>query len=611
MKSDILLIQPPFSMPDKPYISIPTLAAYLKKQGITVRGLDLNIEFFRQFLSPKNLQASKAFTEKRFAELNEQSDLNFLEMSEYSLLVEILREIANVERKLSRLFESYTFSNVEKFFLFRVALKLASVPYFPEMLGMTNNTGYIRYTSKYSRFSSRDILKSLEDTSLYSQHLKGILFPILQQDKPILVGISLTFPDQVFPAFKCAQIIKRWFPDIHLTIGGAFVSCHMREFTNTDLFRVADSFVLDDGEIPLEMLIKELGSSDPNLDNIPGLVYLSNGKIVKNEPATPINMQELPAPDYSIFPLDRYLIKRSSMALLFRLSRGCYWAKCTFCKTQLPIINCHSQPSSEYLFHQLSTVIEQTGVRIISFSDDAASPEILEDISRRLIAAQIEIKWVVSLRFDKRLTIERLQLYKKAGCHSIYFGLESYNPRVLKLMRKGISEALVEQILSNLSQVGISAGIYMIVGFPTETEEEARKSYQKILKLKDLGLIKHCIYNVFELAPYSIISSDPDKFGITKIYTKEGADLMPPVSRFESKKGMNRKQAFQLLALFGENPRDTPGNNVPQPTLTKVMCGKNIIDLNFSPEQIQQNIMEVVSTSGGDVTSMRHLTMGR
>ncbi|GAH51254.1 unnamed protein product, partial [marine sediment metagenome] len=45
----VLLIYPPFAMPDKPSIGIPVLASYLKSKNIEVHAVDANIEFYRRF----------------------------------------------------------------------------------------------------------------------------------------------------------------------------------------------------------------------------------------------------------------------------------------------------------------------------------------------------------------------------------------------------------------------------------------------------------------------------------------------------------------------------------------------------------------------------------
>jgi hypothetical protein len=548
-KKAVLLIHPPFSMPDKPCISIPALAAQMKRKGIHVRGLDANIEFWRRFLSPKNLQTARAHAEERWEALQGKVEMNDSEKAECTLLKNALNGSAAHWERLLLLFEPNLFSNVERFHLFWIALSLASTPYYPERLGATGPTGYIRYFSPHHKFASGDMLASLQHKTIYASYLEDILCPAIERHSPLLAGISLSFPDQALPAFKCAQIIKNRFPGVHVVIGGAFVSCHMRELSNIGVFDVVDSLVLDDGEIPLEALVEELSSPSPNFHNIPGLMYAANGVIAKNAPAVPLDMELLPAPDYSIFPLERYLVPINSMALLFRLSRGCYWARCTFCRTELPLIHCYSQAGAGRIFEHLKSVVEQTGVTIFHFTDDAASPETLEAVSRKIIQAGMQIKWVANFRFDRRLTLERLLIFKLAGCHTVYLGLESYNSRILKLMRKGIDIKQVKPILDSFARAGIRATIYMIVGFPTETEEEARNSFNHILSLKAEGLVHRVIYNVFELQSFSTIELNYKMFGIKKIGRNPKADLSPPTMDFDST-GMTREQAVALCSSF-------------------------------------------------------------
>ena len=108
---------------------------------------------------------------------------------------------------------------------------------------------------------------------------------------------------------------------------------------------------------------------------------------------------------------------------------------------------------------------------------------------------------------------------------------------------------LVQKILVDFSWAGIAASIYMIVGFPSETAEEALESFAKIKELKDKGLVTHCVYNVFELTPYSVIRASPADFGIKRIPDLKGRDLNPPISRFHSS-GMRREKALELCHSF-------------------------------------------------------------
>jgi anaerobic magnesium-protoporphyrin IX monomethyl ester cyclase len=546
---DILLVNPPFSMPDKPCISIPVLADYLAKTGFRVAGLDLNNLYYRRLLGAENLTRCKDWVEERLQDLNARESLDLAAKKEYLFLHSLTEAVFPLWEELKILYVRRDRTNTENFLLFRYAALLASAPFFPEYLDFTPNTGYVRHHSSFHKFSSYDIYRSLSSNSMYKDLLEEILTPRISELDTAAVGISVTFPDQVLPAFQCARIIKALRPDIHITVGGAFISVHMRRFKEKRLLRVADSIILDDGERPLALLLKTLRNKNLKDCEIPGITYLRKSKRVSYPSGLPLQSDELPMPDYTIFPLGEYLIKKENMALLFRLSRGCYWAKCAFCRIRHSIIKDFRQPDERILYAQLKKLVEATGVGFVHFTDNAASPAVLESISRRITEDSLEVNWVVNLRFSSQLTIERLRCYRQAGCRHIYFGLESCTPRVLRLMNKGINMKEVERCLANCAATELQATVYMIVGFPTETEEEARASFRKILSFKEKGLIRNCIYNVYELVEYSAVEAAPEDYTVTDLDCVAPLDLSPPLTRFRCS-GMPRQTAFNLCSEF-------------------------------------------------------------
>lgn len=547
----IALIYPPFAMPNRPHIALPCLAAYLKSKGVGVSAFDANIEFYHSLLEPESMSRSATYARDRFRQLEKKPALSPPQETEYRRLAAIRQDAADTADMTQALFGAGHLTNEERMRWFHRAVQLATVPWFPEYLDFTESTNYIRYKSPFRKFSTGDILDSLEQPSLVSPFIEEKLMPLVREQNPDIVGISVAFPDQIIPAFFCAQLIRRHLPAVYITLGGSFISTHMRSVKEPRLFHIIDSLVLDNGELPLERLVEALAGSRSAWESIPGLVYYcrSRRKIVANPPQPPLELAALPPPDYGIFPLDRYLANREALVLLFQLSRGCYWGRCTFCNSHLPMIRGHDQPSAENLYQKLKTVIGQTGAKQIHFTDEAASPQVLEGLSRYIKRDKMKIGWGANVRFDKALTLERLFLYREAGCYSLCLGLESYNNRVLRLMVKGISTALVDKILSNISWAGIESVVYMIVGFPGETEEEALFSFSKIKEFIEKGLICDCVYNIFEISPHSPISASPATFGIEKISCDDDLDLMPPIVNFEST-GMSRSTASRLCLSF-------------------------------------------------------------
>jgi len=261
-------------------------------------------------------------------------------------------------------------------------------------------------------------------------------------------------------------------------------------------------------------------------------------------------MAQASAPAYDLLPLDDYLVPRSTRAVLFRLSRGCYWGRCAFCNSLSPVIHLHDQAGFAKTYEDLIATLDQARSPIIHFTDDAAPPDMLAYLAERLIADERKVSWTVNVRVDKRLTLPLLSLLHTAGCFSLFLGVESCCDRILQKMNKGTHLERIERLITDLSWTGISANIYMIVGFPTETEEEARASFDQVSKWADEGLVRQVIYNVFAVTPASPVAAAPRDFGITDLHVPEERDLKPPLSGFACETGMTRQQAATLCAEF-------------------------------------------------------------
>lgn len=544
---DILLINPPFGTILSPHISIPVLAAYLQNRSISLSAYDMKREVYIKLLTPQNIFKSLNNVKTRFLELNSRAQLNFGELYEYEKLTSILSELRIFKRDMEKLrFPFADFSDVQNSKAIHLFIQIATFPYFPEIIIPHYSYGEL---SAYNPFSSADILKASRHESYYVQLFQEILYDqILSLYEPRIIGFSIVFTNQIIPAFQCARIIKHRLPHVHLTMGGPCISSYFREIQEKRIFTLIDSLVLDEGEIPLEILAKELSGNNPNLSEVPGFIYLSDNEIHVNPPAPPVDMEQSPPPDYTVFQLDKYLFTGKGLIAPFRLSKGCPWQKCTFCRTELYTCRNYQQPSMEMMYQQLLHVIETAGITSFFFSDENADPAVLEYISRRLVNDQVKIQWLVHTRISKSLTKKRCELYRKAGCINLRVGVESFSDRILKLMRKRITVRLIEHVLKEIGGV-LPIVAYMMVGFPTETEEEARTGYEKLNVFLSKGFVKTYTYALFGILYGSDIWKHQDKYGITEIHIPDRSDLSVDIIDFKSP-GMSRERAYQLQVEF-------------------------------------------------------------
>ena len=83
-------------------------------------------------------------------------------------------------------------------------------------------------------------------------------------------------------------------------------------------------------------------------------------------------MQEIPLPDFSDLPLEKYVYAK----LPYQFSRGCYWGKCAFCSYR---------DKKGYVTRKIDVVLDHLqemerryGIHSFQFIDDAIHPQLLD-----------------------------------------------------------------------------------------------------------------------------------------------------------------------------------------------------------------------------------------
>ena len=65
---------------------------------------------------------------------------------------------------------------------------------------------------------------------------------------------------------------------------------------------------------------------------------------------------------------------------------------------------------------------------------------------------------------------------KRAGCIRLRYGVESGDPGILKLMRKGTTISQIREVFRMTHRVGIETFAYFIIGYANETPETIRNT---------------------------------------------------------------------------------------------------------------------------------------
>ncbi|MBU6390955.1 MAG: radical SAM protein [Planctomycetota bacterium] len=527
-----MLLFPPSWHPSQPYLSLPSLTAFLKQNGISdVVQRDLNIELLDILLTKKTcgefyqrivdkLRCADKFVEspRRGTSTDRQEKRQALAHA-----AEAIPEIIDRVEPAKNSLRSEDFYNLDRYMesvhIINEALRIMSALYYPSSLTAVSND------MRHSVYVSQDIFLALDDEeeniflNLYKDH---VLSSILEYS-PSVLGISITNTSQIIPGLTLAKLIKSQCEEIHVTVGGSVFTKLIENVKKVDgLFSIVDSFIVFEGEHALLELVKQ-ASDKRDFKKVPNLIYRENGTTKINEPFYAEDLNTLPTPDFDGLPLRFYFAPVSVLPV--QTSRGCYYRKCTFCNLHLDHRNFRLR-KTELLMEDIRRLSQKYHTQHFFFTDESVPVNKLRDISRSLLEGQLDIKWMGGVRFEKTLDGDLLENMSKSGCQKLVFGLESYNQRVLNLMKKGIKTDVVKKTLDECLKTGISFHLYIIVGFPTETEEEALETLGFVLQGKYLTSPGFsCLPSLFGMEKDSPITHNPAEYGLRSIMAPRGEDL--------------------------------------------------------------------------------------
>lgn len=545
------LLFPPSWHPSQPYLSIPSLTGFLKQAGVTnVTQRDLNIEVLDRILTrlygeelyPRLIDKAKRLERNRIGETGPSSEEHYTRLVESLDRFPDLIERIELAKECLRGEEFYDLERYrESLFVIDKWLELVSTLYFPTRMTVVDNQ-----LSGYSIYSSKDILKAIrdEEQNPYLELFRDHFLASILADQPDFIGVSITATSQIIPGLTLCRLIKEASPGLHLTVGGSIFTRLVDNLRRCpSLFELADDFVVFEGETALLELVNQLeGKRD--FSKVPNLIYRQNGKIAVNQPFYSENINALPAPNYDGFPFRLYLAPESVLPIQF--SRGCYYKDCAFCALTLDHQNFRQKDPGKTV-ENLQLLSEKYETPYFFFTDECFALSPTKRLCRQILDRGLRVQWTAEMRFEKNLSRELLSLMHDAGCHKIVFGLESYNQRVMDFMKKGILQESVRRVTEDCVDLGIAVHCYIIVGFPTETEEEALETANFIIKNTRLNSsygfsCQPCLFDLEKEAP---IMSDPGSYGIRRIMRPASEDLSLGFF-YEVQEGMTPEQAERV-----------------------------------------------------------------
>lgn len=550
----VALVFPPQGHFTQPYLSLPSLAAYLRTHEVgEVHQIDASIEAYDHFLSRERLARSleRVRAGEGLAALDARDGLTYTQMERYQLLSEIdlagdavVESIDEAKRVLRSPREFYDYERylwagrtVEQ------GLRLFSAEYAPTKL---TAHGFVM-RARVER--SADIVAALDDEreNPFLEYFREHTLPRLQELDPDLIGLSLTFPSQAIPAFTLAKLVKQWKPEVHITIGGGLLAYTAEKLSQQPaIWSLVDSMVLLEGERAALQLCEHVAGDGP-IEQVTNCVYRdSTGTVRHTAKQDPLDIKALPTPDFDGMPLELYF--SPELVLPLAATRGCYWGKCVFCTLFTVIGPGYRGRSVEQTVEDMAALKARYGAKSFYLAIEDLPPNMAKRLPRAMIDAKLDVSWWCDARlehdvFDQEVCDE----LAASGCKRIAFGYESSSRRVLDRMCKGIDPDASLDLVRRIRKSGISVTLYVMVGFPTETREEAEETLRTVIQNRDL--IQEVSVRVFYLDERSEIFKRRAEFDIVEIFPDPNADLQVYYD-FRTGSGMTRREAREVYLEF-------------------------------------------------------------
>ena len=293
--------------------------------------------------------------------------------------------------------------------------------------------------------------------------------------------------------------LRQFNPNAIIIVGNSVAGSIPELFlSNSD----ADIAVIGEGEITCGDLVSRIIKGQ-DWESIPGIAFKKNNtNAVKiNERRKSIKkLDEFPMINWDKFDTEKYFQKSYASAKSIDVedvrvmpvvtARGCAF-RCTFCHFVF-WNDPYRYRSPPNIIKEIKRNIENYDCNYISFWDDlsfASLPQ-AERFADAIIDSGLKFNWSAAVRVDlfghTKHTFERrvdvAKKFKKAGCVSLGFSLESANKQILEMMNKRIEAQYFLNQVKLLDEIGITSMISVVFGYPIETPDTIKETFDMCLE---------------------------------------------------------------------------------------------------------------------------------
>lgn len=356
-----------------------------------------------------------------------------------------------------------------------------------------------------------------------------------------VIGLTSIFTQQTSRCFEVSRLIKENFPNKILIAGGVNARSLKHHFFDHGFGVV----FLSESEAPIVQFARFLDTGSPALEEIPGIAYRKEGRIVVNPVGQLVHrLDDYPMPAWEKLPNGKYWeISRlfggkegwlapdshPKYAALIT-SRGCPY-RCTYCHISKERGG-EAGNIGELRLHSVERVVteleqlKRIGVDTIFINDDSflAKKDRVFEILDRLRGDNFTLADVngvniahLFIRHGSELVVDEnllVALYE-AGFRRISIPFESGTQRIISKYSTGkwsLKNNDVLDLVRKMNRIGIVASGNFMIGYPDETTDELTNTFMLARRAMDAGLAA-CSFFMVQPFPGTLLFEESIKSG--------------------------------------------------------------------------------------------------
>lgn len=344
----------------------------------------------------------------------------------------------------------------------------------------------------------------------------------------------------IYLANSLAERIKARDKSRVIVFGGpATYFKHPRELITPGF---VDYFVIGEGEAVFLSLVRRLKKGE-DIHLEPGI--LPAHRVGNCLPAPAVlcgNLDLLPHPTYEELDLSAYNTGSDYKPLPLLLSRGCI-NRCSYCIDHIMWPK-YRVRTAQHAFREIEYHCRVNKTLAFEWNDLLCNGNlrVLESLCDLIIASRLEFSWVSYAVIRSDMTSRLCEKLKKAGCHTLIYGMEHSSKEILKGMKKGYTSAQAQKVLRMTHQAGICTNVNIIVGFPGEIQADLDALAVFLDQNKDY-ISEVTNISGFTLFPHSYIGQNDKRYGLS--WDKESDPML-----FKDTNGLDYHGRLARVAKF-------------------------------------------------------------